>query len=84
MPHPNRPFYVFIPLDKIWTYIHVWKNGGLSISEATGIHDVNEEDGNYAHLFTFVRDPIDHFISGFKEEGKRIIEKGGRGYRRGN
>lgn len=52
---------------------HIFKSGGTTIALQTGIWDV----GNYnpeaqkRQWITFVRDPIDHFLSGWAECGHR-------------
>ena len=67
----------------IWLYRHIWKSGGTSMQNLPTIKrhqkEFIQQKGPKAihfprHIFTFVRDPIDHFISGFKESGKRRIK----------
>ena len=71
----------FIDLG-MWLYRHIWKSGGTSIQFLPIINGhwkpLQQKGLKYIagyprHIFTFVRDPIDHFISGFKESGKRRI-----------
>ena len=52
-----------------WNYLHIWKSGGTTVSAMTKSHKVKKKfllEGD-SKLFTFVRDPIDHFLSGYAE-----------------
>eukprot|EP00562_Extubocellulus_spinifer_P009833 CAMPEP_0178504092 /NCGR_PEP_ID=MMETSP0696-20121128/18402_1 /TAXON_ID=265572 /ORGANISM="Extubocellulus spinifer, Strain CCMP396" /LENGTH=356 /DNA_ID=CAMNT_0020133291 /DNA_START=332 /DNA_END=1401 /DNA_ORIENTATION=- len=61
-----------------WTYLHVMKAGGTTAFNQCGFSTVPEESKRWGPLraewmyrtsqvFTFVRDPVDHFLSGYKE-----------------
>mmetsp|Transcript_37269 Transcript_37269/g.90474 ORF Transcript_37269/g.90474 Transcript_37269/m.90474 type:complete len:315 (-) Transcript_37269:209-1153(-) len=52
-----------------WNYLHIWKSGGTTVSAMTKSTKVKKKfllEGD-SKLFTFVRDPIDHFLSGYAE-----------------
>ena len=58
--------FAAIPLTEKFSYLHIWKCGGTSVAvigekPQTGIHDPRILSST---LFTFVRDPIKHFMSG--------------------
>jgi len=51
-------------------YIHIWKSGGTQVYSHCGCHGYHKHLETLASnrsLFTFVRDPVAHFISGFVE-----------------
>lgn len=52
-----------------WTYIHVLKAGGTTVESQCldGNASMHSDVYKTHKLFTFVRDPIDHYISGYKE-----------------
>ena len=61
-----------------WTYIHVMKAGGTTAFSQCGFTKLEKEvqrlgpiraEWMYrtSNIFTFVRDPVDHFFSGFKQ-----------------
>mmetsp|Transcript_33991 Transcript_33991/g.81693 ORF Transcript_33991/g.81693 Transcript_33991/m.81693 type:complete len:451 (+) Transcript_33991:174-1526(+) len=58
-----------------WAYMHVLKAGGTTVQRQcnTSSFAVGFENPVFLthKLFTFVRDPIDHFIAGFKESASR-------------
>lgn len=56
-----------------WAYLHVLKSGGTTISHQCDRATFKRENPIHKtrHLFTFVRDPIDHFLAGFQECASR-------------
>jgi hypothetical protein len=63
-----------VGLNLDWAYIHIWKSGGTTIEKQTGrgqrgLHDPTIR--NRRHWMSLVRDPIDHFLSGWAECGMR-------------
>jgi Sulfotransferase family len=56
--------------------IDVWKSGGTTIADQTKGKQVSvQELENRSKWMTFVRDPIDHFLSGYSECRFRTHEK---------
>ncbi len=56
-------------VNEEYAYIHIFKNGGTTIEVQTG-HDhtsIRDPQVQKRKWFTFVRDPIDHFLSGWAE-----------------
>ena len=62
-----------LQLTEHWAYIHIWKSGGSTMTrqktwedKKTGNFDkLQSRPGN--KLITFIREPIDHFLSGWSE-----------------
>ncbi len=68
---PNGNNYAVAVNDK-YAYLHVFKNGGSTVSGVTNnAHTKSKDLGDERKLFTTVRDPIDHFLSGWAECGYR-------------
>ena len=56
-------------VNEEWAYLHIFKNGGTTIEVQTG-HDhtsIQDPQVQKRKWFTFVRDPIEHFLSGWAE-----------------
>jgi len=64
------------PLNDEFAYVHIYKNGGTTVVKQTGNHQTEIVDPKISNLnwMTFVRDPIDHFLSGWAECGERSRE----------
>lgn len=62
-----------IPLSENFAHLHVWKSGGTTIALQTGKMQTSLSDPEVhgLDLVVFVRDPIDHFLSGWAESGHR-------------
>jgi len=63
-----------------WGYKHIWKSGGTTIAKTLGPRARKFDEATRKELtryFTMVRDPLDHYISGFQETIKRTIDKWG-------
>jgi len=69
--HPSAQFYAF-NLNDDYSYLHVFKSGGTTVQMMTTTkkHTKSSEVDN-RKLVTVVRDPIDHFLSGWAECGSR-------------
>ena len=56
-----------------WAYIHVLKSGGTTVQAQC--NDTKQKIDSHYHkthrLFTFVRDPVSHFLSGYLECAER-------------
>jgi hypothetical protein len=66
-----------IILSENFAYLHIWKSGGTTIE-----YQAHQLQKGLSHpeitkrdLMTFVRDPIDHFLSGWAEAGMRVYEE---------
>lgn len=59
-----------------YAYIHIFKNGGTTIASQTGRDHTPIQNRQVLSRkwFTFVRDPIEHFLSGWSECGNRYRE----------
>lgn len=62
-----------ILLTDIFGYLHIWKSGGTTIGKQSRKGQVSVNNGEFQKRdwFTFVRDPIDHFLSAWAECGER-------------
>lgn len=67
---PNRNFYA-IEVNDDYAYLHIWKNGGTTVNAVTHRNHTKPTDLGGRTLFTTVRNPIDHFLSGWAECGFR-------------
>lgn len=82
---PNTALYSPVPgqfaavvLNNEWAYLHIWKSGGTTIEAQTGRGPkpfTAREIQQRKKWMTFVRSPIDHFLSGWSEWGFRIYDK---------
>jgi len=77
----DRFEFAAISLADKFAYLHIWKCGGTSVSGGkpqAGIYDPKILSST---LFTFVRDPIKHFMSGWQEcmerHAKELMKNGG-------
>jgi len=71
-----------IKLNEEYAYIHIFKSGGTTIHLQTGRIEGYISDPEIENLkwFSFVRDPIDHFLSGWAECGDRKQTKSDKPY----
>jgi hypothetical protein len=54
-----------------YAYLHIYKNGGTTVAAQTQRGHVPLARVQKHQWFTFVRDPMDHFLSGWSECGHR-------------
>ena len=76
--HYQGPFLNHVHDSSFW-YLHVWKSGGSTIAHYLGARHQELELLNSTAMngtwFTFVRDPLDHFLSGWAECGYRFHQR---------
>jgi hypothetical protein len=79
----HTPFdrYAGLPLSDEFAYLHIWKCGGSTIQDMLPYEERSQQTLDSPVLqqrkwITFVRDPIDHFLSGWAEcASKPYLEK---------
>lgn len=74
---PALRTYAAIKLSDSYAYLHIWKNGGTTVEELTGEHQLplHNNDIMSRQWVTLVRDPIDRFLSAWAECGVRLYEQ---------
>jgi len=60
-----------IVLNDAYAFRHIYKTGGTAVMAQAGRDEVREEEYGDRFLVATVRDPLDHFLSGWAECGKR-------------
>ncbi|KAL9180754.1 hypothetical protein ACHAXT_011207 [Thalassiosira profunda] len=60
-----------IVLNEKYAFRHIYKTGGTAIESQVGHSQVREDEYGNRLLVAAVRDPIDHFLSGWAECGAR-------------
>jgi hypothetical protein len=75
--HSVQGPFAAVALDdnRDWAYIHIWKSGGTTIEKQTGRAQTGMRDPTIQRRerwMTLVRDPFDHFLSGWAECGMRF------------
>lgn len=69
--------FAAVSLTEEFSYLHVWKSGGTTVQLQPGASKqraLQHPDIVDSSLLTFIRDPIDHFLSGWAEASMRIHE----------
>jgi hypothetical protein len=61
-----------ILLNKQFAYRHIFKNGGTTVEKQAHSKAVSRSRVGNRTLVAAVRDPLDHFLSGWQECGKRF------------
>jgi hypothetical protein len=62
-------------LNDQFAYLHIWKSGGTTIEKQAKARQYRTGKFKNHKLVTFVRDPVDHFLSGWAECGLRWYTK---------
>eukprot|EP00588_Corethron_pennatum_P023380 CAMPEP_0194331604 /NCGR_PEP_ID=MMETSP0171-20130528/56101_1 /TAXON_ID=218684 /ORGANISM="Corethron pennatum, Strain L29A3" /LENGTH=203 /DNA_ID=CAMNT_0039093129 /DNA_START=87 /DNA_END=695 /DNA_ORIENTATION=- len=71
----NEGSFAAIILNQRFAFRHIFKNGGTSIIKQTQHKQVSMRLVEDKQLVAVVRDPIDHFLSGWAECGSRFPKK---------
>ena len=64
--------------DSDFSYLHIWKSGGTSVQLQPGASSqitLTHPQAEALDFFTFVRDPLDHFLSGWAEASLRFFQE---------
>lgn len=61
-----------IVLNDLFAFRHIFKNGGTTVEKQAHHHAVSRSKIGKRKLVAAVRDPLDHFLSGWQECGKRF------------
>jgi len=70
-------WYSAIAINDEWAYRHIWKNGGTTIQYQTRQKQGRLKDAyiRERRWMTLIRDPVNHFLSGWSECGEREEEE---------
>merc|ERR1711884_209500 len=60
-----------VRLSDEFAYLHIWKSGGTTIEKQSHYFQDSAKAAKDLSLVTFIRDPLDHFLSGGAECGYR-------------
>lgn len=58
-------------LNDRFAFRHIFKNGGTTVENQIGARQVRKEKVGNRTIMAVVRDPLDHFLSGWQECGER-------------
>jgi hypothetical protein len=59
-------------LNNQFAFCHIFKNGGTTVEKQTGFRQVRNTRVGNRTVMTVLRDPIEHFLSGWQECGERF------------